>query len=566
MQTKHLLIAVLAALLPLGALAGKKSKEPVAMTIDGKPVPLSEFVQLYKKNADQQVNPQTLDEYVQMFINYKLKVNDAIAMGLDTLPEFVDEFGKYRLELAEPYLTDEAMTDSLRQAAYSHYAEQVDCSHIMLPLDTPDAVADSIRALAVAGADFAQLARDNSVDPGAKYNGGHFGFLPAGMVPYEFEDAVWQAQPGEFPPVFSTSFGKHITAVHGRRPNPGEVKVRHILMLTQGLDSVGAARQYARIDSIRQVILDGGDFIALADQYTEDPSGRNGNGGDLPWFGPGRMVPEFEEASFALEDGQVSDIVTTSYGYHIILREGHRGMPSYEDLLPEIKQHMDIDGRSQLPRKRRLAQYRAEYCLPADMTDEATLEYVLNVLPDAQPEYRDLINEYRDGLLLFDVSNRKVWNRAATDTVALTEYFELHRDDFAWDAPKFKGVVLEAVNDSIMAEALNLLEGITDFNEARAALRTPLGNKIRITEVLAAQGENKTIDSLAFGGEAPTGRLRYPVRQIWQGGIIAAPETVWDVRGAAVTALQKKLEDEWVADLRAHANVKLNNKELKKIK
>lgn len=568
MKTGRLLALILTVAVALGAAAKKQGKEPVVMTINGVDVPLSEFEYLYHKNADQQVNPQSLDEYVKMYVTYKLKVADAVAQGLDTLPEFRKEFDTYRREFAAPYLTDTVMADSMARAAYSHYSVNVDVSHIMRPLDEPTTLLDSLRTLLDNGADFASLARQYSTDPSARQTGGRFGYLRAGVVPYSFEDVAWNTPIGQVSAPFDTQVGHHIIKVNQRRDASGEVHVRHLLLLTQGMDSVQKAERLRTIDSLRTVIANGADFAEIAMLYTEDPSGKQ-NGGDLPYFGPGRMVPEFEKAAFALKDGELSQPVETSFGYHLILREGSRDLPPYEELLPEIQQHMQIDGRAELPVKRRLDQYRQELGVRPEVSDEELTLQILDLLPQRYPAYRNLINEYRDGLLLFEAANRKVWQGAVADTVGLTKYFEANRDRYQWDAPHYKGMVMMAGNDSLLQAGQEWLKTQpADLTPAQlqAAVRKEFSGTVRLENVLAAKGDNKVVDFLCFDGENPGANGRWKAYAAVRGEIIEQPQTPWDVRGPLVADYQQILQKQWEDELNANAKVKVYNKVLKKVR
>lgn len=180
----------------------KAPSDPVLMTVNGVDVPLSEFEYLYHKNNAQQAQPQSLGEYVDMFVTYKLKVADAKAAGIDTTKAFVREFNGYRHELAQPYLRDTAVENTLVAEAYSRMLRNVDVDHIMLPLhDSQKALADSLRAALDAGADFYDIAKRYSVDPSCRYNGGHLGWIAAGTYPYEFEKVVYDTPAGSISPV-----------------------------------------------------------------------------------------------------------------------------------------------------------------------------------------------------------------------------------------------------------------------------------------------------------------------------------------------------------------------------
>ena len=361
------LLSLALAVASIAMVQAKGSKDPELMTINGKGVPLSEFEYLYHKNNSQQLTPQSIDEYLEMFVTYKQKVADAENEGIDNTEAFKNEFDGYRKELAEPYLRNKAMEDSIIRSVYSHLLEDVDVSHVMVASKGPgiDPAAqkhmlDSLRTAIINGADFAAVAKKNSIDRAAQNNGGHMGWIPVGRLPYTFEDAAYQTPVGQISPVIETPFGFHIVRVEGRRPARGKVLVEHILKLTQGLDDEAAAKKKAEIDSIYNVVKGGADFEEVAKKESEDP-GSQRNGGKMNWFGAGQMVPEFEEASFTLKNGEISEPFKTAYGYHIVKRLDWKPVDSFETMEPMIKNLVQRDERAQMPRKRKIAELRGKF-------------------------------------------------------------------------------------------------------------------------------------------------------------------------------------------------------------
>ena len=241
-MNKSLILLAVAAASAMSAAGKGNPGDEVLMTINKKPVTLGEFEYLYHKNQSQQVSPQTIDEYLDMFVTYKQKVAAAEAEGIDRTDAFRSEFEGYRRDLSEPYLEVKEVEDSLVDVIYERMKKEVDVSHIMLPshgkgvnADTNRERLDSIRTALLGGADFDALARRFSSDPAAKRNGGHMGYIPAGVYPYTFEDAAYTTPAGQISPVIETPFGYHIVKVNGSRPASGQVLVEHILKLTQGL-------------------------------------------------------------------------------------------------------------------------------------------------------------------------------------------------------------------------------------------------------------------------------------------------------------------------------------------
>ncbi len=637
------LLSLALVLASVAVVQAKGSKDPELMTINGKAVTLGEFEYLYHKNNSQQLAPQTIDEYLDMFVTYKQKVADAESEGIDNTETFKNEFDGYRRELAEPYLRNKEMEDSIIRAVYSHMQEDVDVSHIMLASKGPgiDAEAqkhtlDSIRTAILNGADFAALARQYSIDRAARKNGGRMGFIPVGRLPYTFEDAAYNTKAGEISPVVETPFGFHIVKVNARRPARGQVLAQHILKLTQGLSEEDAAKKKAEIDSIGALLAAGADFEEIAKKESEDP-GSQRNGGRLNWFGAGQMVPEFEEAAFSLQNGEVSAPFKTSYGYHIVKRLDWKPVDSFETMEPMIKNVIQRDERGQMPRKRKIAELRRKFKAGVNAAnlalvkneivkngglDSALIEkYIVSEMevasmgkqkillsevvseigaplagtPERQAaqfeervnlsldnavteaerqdlavnnaDYRNLLNEYRDGMLLFEVSDRKVWTKAKQDKEGLENYFRTHRDKYKWEKPKFKSYVVFATSDSIMQLAKGYLESTDIPGDSLATdLRKKFGKDVKIEKVIAAQGENNITDYLGFGAEKPEAKGKWAWYFPYRGKILNAPEEAADVRGAVTGDYQGELEEAWVAGLKQKFPAKINKKTLKKAK
>ena len=644
-MNKPLFIGAFAALAATAAVTAtaKPAKDPVLMTVNGKDVKLSEFEYLFHKNNSQQIQPQTLDEYVDMFVTYKLKVADAEAAGIDTTAAFINEFTGYRDDLADPYLNDVAFEDSLMRVAYSHLRESVDVSHIMVPLQAPNsthdtyAELDSLRNLVLGGADFAQLARRHSADQSARSNGGHLGYIVGGQYPYEFEEVAYSTPEGEVSPIFDTRYGHHFIKAGGRKPNPGEVHVRHILKLTRGMKPEAAEAKKQEVDSLYNLIKNGADFAEVARKASEDP-GSARNGGDLPWFSLGRMVPDFERVAFALADGEVSEPFQTSYGWHIVQRLEHRQLPEFEKMKGDIRKAMDRDVRGVRIKERRMAQLEKRFPVAVNeataekakailgtngldsiarvnlgnldlvaatagnqsvmlayvveamaarqfaveqaalvydqalkqLTDEALLVQGREALPGENEEYRNLIGEYRDGMLLYEISNRNVWDRASKDTEGLQRYFEANRGNYTWQKPHYKGHVILVTNDSVGALARDFLKGTnyTVTDSLNSALRERFGKDAKAEFVVTAQGDNAIVDYVAFNGPlpAPQKGRRLNAWIPYNGRIITVPEEATDVKGVVSTDYQQQLEREWVEQLHKKYPVKINKKVLKKVK
>ena len=629
-------------LLGTAILAFAKVKDPVIMTINGKDIKLSEFEYLYHKNNEQQLDKETLEQYVDRFVLYKQKVADAEAAGIDTTDLFKREFEGYQNDLATPYITEDTTYRwNFISEAYERSKKEIDIDHFMLPTganpaETQELLArmDSIRTCVLRGENWADLAMKYSSDPSKARNHGHYGYVSSCTFPYEFENQLYNTPVGSISQPFTTNFGIHMIRVNGVRERD-DVHAKHILKLfPKNATDEQKAECKAKMDSIYALLKAGANFEEMAKAESQDNSAQRG--GDLGWFGRGRMVKPFEEAAYALADGEISEPFETVYGYHIIKKVAH-GMPTIEMMRPMIDRAISRDERTKLITERRLEDLKAKYnyklnpdfdkyltstlqshgkydstyvaqnikgvklpmffyadksvpvsqltpqliektlILNTDNAKEYILSKVMNVadgvltdynaheLVNSNPEYRNLLNEYRDGMLLFEISNRRVWKAANKDTVGLENYFAEHRDRYNWNEPHFKGIILSAKNDSVLqlvkaAQHEMAPDTLTD------GLYNRFGNDIRMERKVVKQGENNLADYLAFHvGDKPE-RRGYEAFMILEGKLINNPEEVSDVRGAVASDYQDVLEQRWKEELAKKYPAKINKKVLKQVK
>lgn len=624
--------------------------DPVLMRIDKHEIKVSEFEYLYQKNLEQQVNRESIDEYVDRFINYKIKVYEAERLGYDTLPRIKSELEGYKNELLQPYLIDNELQEKLVQEAYDRMTKNVNISHLMLARgknkaedDAQIARMDSIRNCILAGESFNDLVMKYSIDRSKVNNKGEYGYISSGIFPYAFEYEAYNTPVGELSKPFLTDYGVHMIRVNGVKPDDGTVEVSHILRLFPRNNVTDSAKLAvkAQIDSIYACIQAGEDFEDLAKRLSQD-KGSARNGGKLPAFGRNRMVKPFEEVAFMLHDGEISEPFETNYGYHIIKKYGHKKVGSLDDCRQAIEEKMKTDERSMLPIKSKVQQVMKElnykpndklhgYLIKelnkhgqydstfvadvvgksnevlytfgtnqkgvlSDMTkmlnpkakyasnevaaaeiegnverlaQQNITDYYARNLYDLNPDYRNLMNEYRDGTLLFEVMNNEVWNKAKSDEKALEQRFNANPNKYKWDEPHFKGIMICAKNDSILNEALSYYASINNVPEdtITTALNRKFGRNIKMVRVISQRGENEMVDNIAFAGKAvPSAYAAYPVYTRLMGRVINQPEEMADVKGLVASDYQDDLEQQWLQGLRKKYQVKIDNKILKSLK
>ncbi len=618
-------------------------EDPVLMKINGKDIKLSEFEYLYHKNNQQQVEKETLEQYLDRFVLYKQKVADAEAAGLDTTRSFQAEFEGYQKDLAAPYMMkDSTYEKEMLQEAYSRLKKEIDIDHFMLPIGANAeetarnmALMDSLRTCILKGENWQTLADQYSSDPSKPRNHGHYGYVSSSMFPYEFENVLYGTSVGEVSKPFKTQFGVHMLRVNNIRDRD-DVHAKHILKLFPK-DATDAQKAVCKqqIDSIYSLLKAGANFEEMA--KTESQDGTSRRGGDLGWFGRGRMVQPFEDVAFALGDGEISEPFATQFGYHIIKKVAH-GVPTLDEVRPALENAINRDVRASLIHERRLNDLKSKYNYrmnpdikeyliqaiksnngydstlvaqsikgsklplfyygdkkstllkdlytslsakaPIDdaaqamkyieskvdqLSEKVLTDYHEHELVKNNPEYRNLLNEYRDGMLLFEISNTRVWKAANRDTVGLERYYAAHRANYTWSEPHFKGIILSAVNDSVM-QLVKADIPTMSTDTLPESLHHKYGSDIRMERMVVKQGENALADFLAFHvGDKPE-RKGFTDFMILEGGVINQPEEMSDVRGAVTSDYQDELERLWKEELAKKYPAKINKKVLKKVK
>ncbi len=537
-----------------------QDKETPLVEINGKKYSLEEFNYIYEKNNSVSKEPLSKKEYLDLFVNYKLKVTEAEAQGLDTMPSFKKELEYYKNELAKPYLSDKKAEEKIAKEAYDRMLEEVDVSHILIRLPKNPFPEDTLKAYnkikeirdsIINGADFEKMALAYSEDPSVRSNKGHLGYITVFQTVYPFESAAYTTPTGEISPIVRTSFGYHIVKVNAKRKSPGEIKVAHIMKLIRR----GATRKMQEqakneIDSIYRLLQKGEDFDSLAQEFSDDRRTAP-NGGVLPWFGTGRMVPEFTKAAFSLkENGEYTKPVRTRVGWHIIKRIDKRSIRPYEEQKDDLIKRVSNTPRALSGKTATIKRLKKENGFEVD---SATVDYIKNAFAEKDitkddllkklnnykeplchigdtilytkdfsdylnkrkniktdvsplivdkhlnnffndnvinwekahlstkyPEFRYLIDEYHDGLLIFNISQKEIWNKASADSTGLKEYYEKHKDKYAIpesfkgdlffcknkkDIKKIKAVIKDSVTQKDI-DSLKVLRGDTFIHKS----------------------------------------------------------------------------------------------------
>lgn len=621
--------------------------DPVLMTIGGSNITKAEFEKVYRKNnKDVSYDSKSVKEYLELYINYKLKVKEAEEEKLDTSEAFINELKGYRKQLAQPYMTDKDVSDNLVKEAYERMKRDVRASHILFKV-APDALpkdtlivwnkAIKVREKIMKGADFGTLAKENSEDPSAKDNNGDLGFFTGMQMVYPFESAAYTLKPGDVSMPVRTRYGYHIIKVTDSREAQGEIHTAHIMIKITGTDEKDTANIAAKqkIEEIYSKLKAGEKFEDLATQYSDD-KGSARSGGILPWFGTGRMVPEFEKASFQLKaDGDFTAPVKTSYGWHIIKRIEKRGIPPFEEKQNELKTQVSRDSRAELSKNSMVNRIKtennfkempkakeefinsldsslvngdynaskssaftkplfsisgkiytqsdfAEYLVTHQtkkagsssqkiamamydqFVGESCLDYEEANLDKKYPDFKALMQEYRDGILLFDLTDKKVWSKAMKDTTGLANYYQMHKNDYMWEE-RVDAIVYTCATKEI---AVNTRKAAKKKNANTTSISDEINKdsqlNLTIKEGKFSKGDNDIIDTLKWVKGISNDIIRngqvsfVDIKEV----IPPSPKSLDESKGLVTADYQSYLEKEWIEGLRKKYPVTVNEQVL----
>ncbi len=620
------------------------------ITIGEEKIDKNEFLRVFKKNnGPEALERKTIDEYLDLFINYKLKVIEAKKLGFDTLTTFKNELLSYRSQLAKPYLVDKKMDKALLQEAFERKQEDIHVSHILLKIPinaTPDDTTRLYRkALLIRsrivdnGENFETVAKGTSEDPSVKYNAGNLGYFTVFQMVYPFESAAYKTPVGSISMPVRSRFGYHIIKVHDRRKAMGKIKVAHIMLATpKGSTEKQKDEVKVKISNIYSQILNGTDFTYAAKQFSQDRGSAN-KGGELPWFGTGRMVPSFEKAAFALKvKNDISKPIQTTYGWHIIKLIDKKGLPTLDEIKGELTNKIASDSRSHKSKKSFINRLKTEYSSVIDTTVLKKMLDVVNTdvfeakwlptkgewgtynflsfhdqkrslndfanylqkwqrkekpsnlwiyllnradefqaqelseienskLEDKFTDFRYLMKEYHDGILLFDITDKLVWSKAANDSLGLKQYYNENRSAYKWNKRMYATIFT--------------VPDMSQMAKFRKYLNKKIGNTNAYQSILKKLNKNIT-DSLHIKMEnriwEETEAMDVPVIMKWENDFVTEYSendknyvVVVDkitegelkefdqCKGLVISNYQTSLEQNWIKQLKEKYKIEVNS-------
>ncbi len=616
------------------------------LTIEDEKISKEEFKRVYlKNNTGQIVSKSTVEEYLDLYINFKLKVREAMERDMHKDPAFQKELNGYRSQLAQPYLSEGSMMEQLKKEAYERLKHEVKASHILIKCDAKASPEDTLKAYKEAlnikkralKEGFGKVAQEVSEDPSAKQNAGNLGYFTAFYMVYPFESAAYNTKVGEISNPVRTRFGYHLIKVEDKRPANGSMTAAHILISTDpDIASTENARE--RANEIHTKLREGEDFEELAAQFSDD-SRTATRGGVLPPFSVGRMVNEFEEAAFKLEkDGAYSVPIKTQYGWHIIKRINKREIGSYGSMEKEIEQKVKKDSRSNLNEGAAIRRIMKAYGFDENIKErgdfyslidtsyfgnawdttrfdklnkemfkignksvnqkafasylnkrqrvrpsinnvifindeykafkkEEILAYKDAQLEDEYPEFKHLIQEYHDGILLFNLTEKMVWKKAIEDTLGLASFYEKNKENYKWGV-RADAVIFSAKDESIAKSAKEMISAGKELDELREEINRPSQLNLKTEQKKYEKDENKILDQVKWEkglsqNLMDNGRVNF----VWIKEIIPAGyKTLEDSKGIITSDYQEHLEKEWISELRKKYKFEVNQTVLEQLK
>jgi peptidyl-prolyl cis-trans isomerase SurA len=621
-----------------GQPTSEKNKGIEIFSVDKKPVLAEEFIYLFRKNNHDKAKEFTeekINEYLNLLINFKVKVAEARSRGLDTTAAFRKEYNSYREELRKPYLPDSRLIDSLVALTYERMREEVKAVHILINVKPEASPEDTLKAYQkimgirnriIKGEDFETVASTESEDPSAKLNKGNLGYFTAMQMVFPFEQAAYTTKVGSISMPIRSKFGYHIVKVIDRRPARGEVEVSHIMLRTgEGYDNEKAKNT---IFDIYEQLQKGVPWNELCKEYSQDPSSKD-NGGKLRPFGVGAMpgVPEFEQIAFNLKNpGDLSDPFQTQFGWHIIKLESKIPLPSFNDLAASLKNRVSRDERVQISKQALEVKMRKDFGFtenaevknrifaladttlqkgkwkvntpdaanetlfsmqgkpyaakdfliyveqnqkPNSLTSSQYMEQLYNqYLNDVQgkvleekikqqnPDYSWLLNEYYEGILLFEIMEKEVWNKATEDSIGQRSYYQAHRNDYQAN---------ERVNAKIYSSTV-----LSTIRELKSLVEA--GDSLKIQEYIASQKIRQEKGAFEKSDRPILTKINWaPGLQLTENNgthylvqvtAILPPgiKTFEEARAAVISDFQTDLEKRWIEQLKKRHPVKISKK------
>ncbi len=642
MRLKHVLLGLCVAATAMSYAQDKTKK--VLFNIDNHPYYTDEFSRVYKKNLDlvKDESQKNLDQYLDLFLGYKLKIQKANKLGLQNDANYLAELKSYRTQLSRNYMTDTKVTKELVDEAYQRSLKEIKASHILITVDENASPADTLKAYhqamdirkkAMAGESFDDLAVRFSQDPSAKDNKGDLGYFSVFRMVYPFETAAYKTNKGAVSLPVRTRFGYHLIKVNDIRDNRGQVSVAHI-MLMKAENPVEGESIKNNIEDIYKKIKQGENFESLAQQFSQDRSSA-GKGGHLQRFGSGELSSEkFEDVAFSLKKaGDVSEPFQSQFGWHIIKLIEKYPVRSFADVQTEMESRVRKDDRSKLidaSLSDKLAKkysveknqklyaktaklvtdkfYEEAWEVPASTPElEASLlvinkdkkvsaldfldfvntqqktkwgirpigkvvdqlygkfihnqlmSYYNDNLEKENPEFANVMDEYRDGLLLFDLMEKEIWNKAKTDTLGLKAFYEKNIANYQWH-PRVEANVFSSTQEDAIQQTLKFLKKKKSIDFIKEQLNKDNKVSIMVKTGVFEEGSEALPKysklNVGISDVIKDGNYYFVIDVLKK--MPKGPKTFEETKGKVINDYQQYLESKWVDELKKEFTISID--------
>ena len=655
MKMKQLFFGLLVSLNFIGF--AQNSTKEVLFTIDNKPYYTDEFSRVYKKNLDlvKDESQKDLNQYLELFVGYKLKINKAYKLGLQDGSAYQNELKSYRGQLSKNYTSDSKVTKELVEEGYKRFLKEIKGSHILFSVDENAAPEDTlkvykqaldVRKRAMAGEDFGKLAIEFSQDPSAKDNKGDLGYFTAFRMVYAFETGAYKTPKGSISNPIRTRFGYHLIKVDDVRDNRGDVIVAHIMIMNPPATSENkdeADKEKNTIQDIYKKLQQGEKFEDLAKQFSEDKSSSS-KGGVLNRFGSGQLSSdEFENVAFNLsKENPVSEPFKSQYGWHIVKLIDKFSVKTIDEMRSDLESKVSKDDRSRLITASMNEKLRKKYSIkrddkfyavvsklvtndfyegkwetPADLKsynknlatinaeksitaasfltyvkeqqktkntlkplsklinkfydnylDQELSQYYDDNLEKEFPEFSAVMDEYRDGLLLFDLMEKEIWNKSKTDTLGLKSFYDKNLNNYQWKN-RLDVTVLSSTKEEFIKKALKYLKNDKTIDFIKEKLNVKDGAVNIISKVgVFEEGNDVLPKNLKFEtgiSDIIKEGEYYFVTKV-NATLPAGPKKLEECKGKAINDYQQYLEENWVKDLKNEFKVEVNQSVFESVK
>ena len=607
------------------------------MTINDEKISINEFENIfYKNNEDIEITKEYLDEYIDLFINFKLKVKESKELGYDTLSSFIKELDGYKKQLSKPYLRDNNFNENLFNEALERIQFDINASHILIKIENNDAKSALNEALSIRNQiiskeiSFSDAAVKYSDDEYVLDSKGNLGYFTAFMMLYDFESVAYNSSIGEVSVPVKTQYGYHLILVNDKRKAVGERKVAHIMFKTgKGANTKKINESYKKASETYDLLTKGDKFVEVAERFSEDRSTAV-KGGVLPSFGVGKMVREFEEATFSLKlPGDFSKPFQTPYGWHIVMLLEDNPVKLDDDLFLSVKQKIEKDSRSKLSNEFMITKLKDLYNIKIykenfnflrkiavkevsksawdnellidgdkkifkiesksyslkelsdfiinnqkknndfdqlyiEFLNLSLLSYEESQLESKYPEFKNLLKEYKEGILLFDITNNNVWKKAVEDSAGLSNYFNENLSDYKWNE-RLDVSIFTCLNYNVSYKVRNqlyklkrgLIKDIDVLNKINSS--SPLN--VQLVSGQFSKNENNIVDQIVWkkgiSKSVKNDDGSYTV--VFVNDILnARAKNLNETKGKVISDYQKFLDLTWIKILRSKYKVELN--------